>query len=392
MIKKEIVDYIKKHQKEWENLRHYFHQHPETSMTEYNTSNKIKELLTGWGYQIEECGKTGMIATLTNGNGNRKIAIRAEFDALKILELNDDLEYKSLNDNMHACGHDGHLTMALATCQYMAETRNFNGTFYTIFQPGEEDCVGALEMINDGLFERINPDRIYAIHNMPLKALGTGQPGDFHFYTGENAMMASNDMYEYKIIGKGAHGSSPQNGIDPVVAASNLVLNLQTIVSRNVSAFEKVVITVGSIHAGSVPNIIPQSATISLSIRNLDQNIQDYVLNRIDEVVANTCNTFNCTYEKKHLGSCCMTINNKQVNEFAKKITKQVFGEHKVHEALQLLAGEDYGYFLQKVPGCLVFLNNGDSADLHNPRYNFNDKILPYGIAYFISILEKELV
>lgn len=392
MIKKEIVDYIKKNKNEWIKLRHYFHQYPEIAMNEFNTSNKIKELLLKWQYEVIECGKTGVIGILRNGDSNKKIAIRAEFDGLPIIEENDDLPYKSLNENMHACGRDGHTTMALAACQYLAETKNFNGTFYAIFQPGEEECVGALHMINDGLFDKIKPDRIYALHNIPLKQVNCGNPGDFHFYDGTDAMMASNDMLDVTIIGKGAHGSSPQNGRDPIVAGACLVNNLQTIISRNVSPFEKVVITIGAFNAGSAPNIIPGKANLKLSVRNLKKETRSFVLDRINQVISQTCNLYNCEAQISIIGACSLTINDPQVNEFAKNVVRNVFGENKLKPSPQLLAGEDFGYFLEKVPGCMVFINNGDSADLHNHKFNFNDEILPYGVAYFIAIVENELI
>ncbi len=391
MIKKNIIDYIKKNRSEWKRIRQYFHQHPELSMNEFNTSQKIKELLIKWNYEVIECSNTGIIGILRNGNGNRKIAIRAELDGLPIKEENQNLVYKSLNENMHACGHDGHLTMALAVCQYFAETKVFNGAFYVIFQPGEENSMGAMKMIEDGLLDKINPDRIYALHNVPYKQLKCGSAGDLHFYNKADPIMAANDMFEYKIIGKSTHGSSPQNGIDPIVAGSSIVMNLQSIVSRNLSPFDKSVVTVGAFNAGHAANAIPEYASIKVSIRSLDINTRDLVLKRVDDIVLKTCEMYNCLVQKNIEGTASFTINNLEVNEFARQTAIEVFGKNKVFSSPQLLASEDYGYFLDRIPGCLVFINNGDSADLHNNHYDFNDEIIPYGVAFLISLLEKEL-
>lgn len=391
MIKEQILDFIDKNFENWKKLRREFHQMPEIAMNEFDTSQKIKNYLNSLGFEVIDCGKTGVIGVFKNGDHNaRKIAIRAEIDGLNIVE-ETGLDYASKNGNMHACGHDGHLTILLATCEYLIKTRDFNGTFYAIFQPGEETASGAKAMLNDSLLNKISPDRIYAIHNMPQNQIKIGELGSFFFYTGKQAMLSSSDNFEYEIIGKSGHGSAPQFTNDPIVAASFIILNLQTIVSRKIGAFDKVVITVGAFNAGNTFNIIPESAKLKISVRNLDQKLRINVLKWIDQYIENICNVYDCSFKKTIFDSFEPTVNDIEVSKFAFETVKELYGEDKVFDNAQTLGSEDFGLFLEKIPGCMAFIHNGQSNDVHSPKYIFNDELIKYGVSYFATIVEKEL-
>lgn len=390
MIRKEIVDFLKLTKNEWVECRRYLHTNPETSMSEYNTSRYIKQQLYKWGFSVHNFGNTGVLGILQNGDSQKKIAIRADMDALEIKEKNK-FNYCAKENKMHACGHDGHITMLLATCKFLSESKSFNGTFYAIFQPGEEDASGAVAMIDDGLYNVMQADKIYALHNVPTSLLKNGKLGDFHAYSGEGGTLTSNDLLEYKITGKGSHGSAPQNGFDPIVTVSSIIVNLQTIVSRRISAFEKVVITVGEVKSGSATNVIPEYATIKISVRCLDQEIRKNVIEYIDEYIIKTAETFNCSAVKTFHKKCPLTINDPQTLKFAKDLIINTFGENKLHECDPLLASEDFGLYLQKIPGCMIFINNGESNPLHTETYDFNDAIIPYGVSFFITLIETEM-
>src|SRR5690554_2354151 len=251
------------------------HRQPELSMQEVKTARLIAQLLESWGYEVATgVGTHGIVATLREGEGERSIGLRADFDALPIEEVND-LPYRSENEGVaHLCGHDGHTTMLLAAAQYLAETRNFKGTVRLIFQPGEETMQGALAMIKDGLFERFPMDAVFGMHNMPGLELGK-------LYFTEGEVMAAVDSWEIEIQGKGSHGATPELGVDPIVAGSSLVMALQTVVSRNLAPANSAVVTVGAFVAGSAGNVVPQSAILRLSIRTKTPADRALVLDRI---------------------------------------------------------------------------------------------------------------
>ena len=255
--------------------RHHMHQHPELSFEEVNTSKYIADLVRSWGYEVVEgIGKHGVVASMTVGDGTKSIGLRADTDALPIQEDNN-LPYKSeVAGVSHLCGHDGHSTMLLAAGEYLARTRNFNGTVRLIFQPAEEIMGGGPAMIEDGLFERWPVDAVFGMHNMPGLELGK-----LHFRDG--AMMAAVDNWEIELTGKGSHGSMPELSIDPVVAGSSLVMALQTIVSRNVSPHNSAVVTVGAFLSGNAGNVIAQSAILRLSIRTTTPEDRKLVLGKV---------------------------------------------------------------------------------------------------------------
>ncbi|MET0436055.1 MAG: amidohydrolase, partial [Devosia sp.] len=249
-------------------LRRYLHTRPELAYAEHETSALVASYLNDWGYEVATgIGGTGVVGTLKVGPGEGIIGLRADMDALPIEEVTG-LDYASLNaGKMHACGHDGHTTILLAAAQQLASTRNFSGTVRLIFQPAEEIGGGARTMIKDGLFERFPVDAVFGLHNWP------GIPaGQFAFLAGP--AMASVDMAIIRIQGRGGHGAKPHLSIDPVVIAASLVLALQTVVSRNVDPLEAAVVTVGSIHGGSLPNVIPDSVELQLTVRSFNETVR----------------------------------------------------------------------------------------------------------------------
>jgi len=369
--------------KEWMG---HLHQCPELALQETKTANFIAEKLKSWGYEVVEgIGKTGIVASMTVGKGNKTIGLRADFDALPIQEVND-LPYKSKIEGVsHLCGHDGHSTMLLGAAKYLAETKNFNGTVRLIFQPGEETMEGSPAMIADGLFERFPVDAVYGMHNMP------GLPfGKFHFC--ENEMMAAVDNWEIELTGKGSHGSMPELSIDPVVCGSSLVMALQTIVSRNVSPWQNSVVSVGAFIAGNAGNVVPQTALLRLSIRNMVPKLREMVLNKIRSITKSQAEAFGCKYEIREGIPGAVLINTPENTQWAASVARNIFGDDQVvYPAHPYMGSEDFAFMLQKKNGTYCMLGNGDSFMVHHPQYVFNQDILPIGAAYWAALTEEYL-
>ena len=365
----------------------YMHQHPELSMQETNTAKFIAEKVKSFGFEVAEgVGKNGIVASMTVGEGEKSIGFRADFDALPIQEVND-LKYKSkVEGKAHLCGHDGHTTMLLGAAKYLSETKNFNGTVRLIFQPGEETMEGGPAMIADGLFKKFPVDAVYGLHNMPGL-----EPGKFYFRAGE--MMAAVDNWEIELVGKGSHGSMPELSIDPIVCGSSLVMALQTIVSRNVSPWQNSVVSVGAFRAGDAPNVIPQSAVLRLSIRNMDSGLREMVLKKIRSITKAQAEAFNCKYEIREGIPGAVLVNNPENTEWAANVARNAFGEENViFPAQPYMGSEDFAFMLQKKKGTYCMLGNGDGYMVHHPRYIFNQEILPVGAAYWVSLAEAYLI
>ena len=381
-----IKNRIAAFQNEMVEWRHHFHEHPELAYKEFNTSRKVVELLKEFGItNIEEgIGKTGVVATLENGKG-KSIGLRADMDALPIYEENNNKKYKSKTDGkMHACGHDGHTTMLLGAAKYLSETMNFNGKVVLIFQPAEEGFAGAKAMIKDGFLKKYPIDEIYGMHNMPgLKAgVLAIEPGP---------RLAAADNFEIEIIGKGAHGAMPSNSIDPIVCGASLIQNLQHIVSRNADPKETLVITVASFNSGNANNVIPKSAKLTGTIRYYNDSIGALAKKRLFEVVNSTVNAFNANANINFHTGYPATINHNKQSEFALKVAQKVIGKNASSNQNPMMGSEDFSYFLKKIPGCFAWIGNGDSASLHNPKYDFNDSLLSIGSSFLASLAEERL-
>ncbi|PRH84832.1 amidohydrolase [Labrys okinawensis] len=367
-------------------LRRKLHTQPELAYREEKTSALVAGYLEGWGYEVaRNVGGTGVVGTLRSGRGGRAVGIRADMDALPITEATGLPYASTVPGVMHACGHDGHTAILLAAAKHLAETRAFSGTLRVIFQPAEENGGGARAMIKDGLFERFPVDAVFGLHNWP------GVPaGEFGFLTGP--AMASVDLAVIRIIGQGGHGAKPQQAVDPVVASASLVLALQTVVSRNVDPLEAVVVTVGSIHGGIAPNVIPDSVELQLTIRTFNDEVRESVRQRIIELAQSQATAFGARAEVHYPRGYPVLVNHAGETEFARQVAARHFGEERIRQRFRpITASEDFAYLLQEKPGSYLFIGNGDSADLHNPRYDFNDAILVDAARYWVALVQDYL-
>ncbi|WP_132050753.1 M20 aminoacylase family protein [Pseudocnuella soli] len=364
----------------------HLHQHPELAMEETETAGFIAEKLRSFGFEVAEgIGKTGIVASLTVGSNNKAIGLRADFDALPIQEVNN-LPYKSkVEGRSHLCGHDGHTAMLLGAANYLAQTENFRGTVRLIFQPGEETMEGGPAMIKDGLFERFPVDAVYGLHNMPGL-----QKGKLYFREGKT--MAAVDNWEIELTGKGSHGSMPELSIDPIVCGSSLVMALQTIVSRNVSPWQHCVVSVGAFVSGNAGNVVPQNAILRLSIRNMDPQLREMVLDKIRAITKAQASSFNCQYEIREGIPGAVLVNTPENTQWAAGVARAVFGAAAVDDALHpYLGSEDFAFMLQQKKGTYCMLGNGDTPMVHHPAYIFDQEILPIGATYWVGLAESYL-
>lgn len=382
-----LITEVSKLQPQMKQWMDTMHRRPELSMQEFDTAKYIAEVVKSFGaYElVEGVGKNGMVATLKVGDGTKTIGLRAEFDALPIQEDNN-LPYKSQCDGKsHLCGHDGHTTMMLGAAKYLAETKNFNGTLRIFFQPGEETMQGGPAMIADGLFERFPVDAVYAMHNIP------GLPfGKLHYREGQT--MSAVDNWEIELTGKGSHGSMPELSIDPLVCGASLVMALQTIVSRNVSPWKNTVVNVGSFQSGNAGNVVPQTALLKLSIRNMDNDVRKMVLDKVRSITKAQAEAFNCGYEIREGIPGTVLINTAENTRWASSVAKATFGEENVVDNTPaLMSSEDFAFMLEKCPGNYTMLGNGDTFMVHHPKYVFNQDLLSIGATYWAALTESYL-
>ncbi|MER8384582.1 M20 family metallopeptidase [Mesorhizobium sp. M0166] len=367
--------------------RRHLHAHPELSFQEYETAAYVAERLESWGYEVtRNVGGLGVVGRLRQGSG-RSIAIRADMDALPITEATN-LPYASqASGKMHACGHDGHTTMLLGAAEYLARTRHFNGTVNLIFQPAEEagKGSGAQAMIADGLFERFPCDAIFGLHNHPGAPAGS-------FLIRAGPLMAASDTVTIRIAGRGGHASRPHLTVDPIVAAANIIMTLQTVVSRNVNPIETAVVTVGTIHGGTASNVIPEHAEITLSVRSFSAEIRDTLEQRIRNIAELVAQAHGAMVEIDYERGYPVVVNSERETSFATDIAVELVGQDKVSVCPLIPGSEDFSYFLEHQPGCFLRLGNGeDSAILHSSKYDFNDGNLTVGAALWARLTERFL-
>lgn len=365
---------------------HYLHQRPGLAFEENQAASYIAGLLREWGYEVTEgIGKTGVVGRLKVGDGKTSIGLRADTDALPVPEA-VDLPYKSqIEGKSHTCGHDAHTSMLLGAAEYLARTRNFNGTLNVIFQPAEETMAGAPAMIADGLFERFPVDVMFGMHNMP------GLPvGKLHFTGGP--IMAAVDNWEIVLAGVGSHGSMPEKSIDPLVAGAALVMSLQTIVSRNVAPMDAAVVSVGAFLAGDAGNVIPQSATLRLSTRTRKPETREMVLGKIKAITKATAEAYNVSYEIKEGQPGAILINDEAHTQTCIEIARQRFGaEQVVTPGPTFMGSEDFAFYAQQVPAVYCFIGNGNTPMVHHPMYRFDPSNLPVGAAYWVAVAQSYL-
>jgi hippurate hydrolase len=370
--------------------RHDIHRHPELGLQEHRTSDLVAAKLESWGIEVTRgLAGTGLVGTLRNGTSGRSIGLRADMDALEMDEAND-FPHRSVNKGaMHACGHDGHTTMLLGAAKYLAETRNFDGTVHFIFQPAEEGLGGGRIMVEEGLFDRFPCDAVYGAHNDTYLPVGT-------MVAVAGSVSAASDRFWIRIRGKGGHAARPHRSIDPVVVGSHVVLALQSIVSRRVDPQEAAVLSITQFHAGSTGNVIAEEAVLNGTVRTLRPEVQDEVEALMHSVATTTAAAHGAEAVVEYERGYPPVVNAEGPTERAAIAASRVLGEGKViRERRPGMGGEDISYMAQRVPGCFVRIGQADgdvgSTPVHNPRYDFNDAILPIGASFWSTLVEQEL-
>lgn len=369
--------------------RRHIHQRPELGFREQLTAEFIAEKLEEWGIPHETgIAKTGIVATIAGTRPGRVLAIRADMDALPIQEENE-VPYKSQHDGtMHACGHDGHVAIALGTAYYLSQHRDFSGTVKIIFQPAEEGPGGAKPMIEAGVLRNPNVDAIIGLHlwnQLPVGTVGVR--------TG--ALMAAVETFEFTIHGKGGHGAIPQQTIDSIVVASQVVNALQTIVARNIDPIESAVVTVGEFHAGTACNVIADSAHLSGTVRYFNPNYAGYFEKRLEQLIAGICQSHGATYDLNYHSLYPPVINDGTIADLVRSVAETVVESPiGVVPNCQTMGGEDMSFFLQTVPGCYFFLGSANSQKgldfpHHHPRFDFDETALGMGVEIFVRCIEQ---
>jgi hippurate hydrolase len=370
-------------------IRHHLHQRPELSFKEAATSELVAGYLNGWGYQVtRNVGGHGVVGSLTRGDGTRSLSLRADMDALPILEESGLPHASRRAGAMHACGHDGHTTMLLGAARHLAARGKFSGTVHMVFQPAEEAGrdSGAQRMIADGLFERFPCDAIFGLHNHPGVPAGT-------FMFGSGPFMAASDTVHITIRGCGGHAARPHLTVDPVLIAGSLVMALQSVVSRNIDPTQTAVLTIGSLHAGKAANVIPESATLGLSVRSFNEQVRTRLRERITELVTLHVQGYGGSVEIDYEIGYPVLVNSDAETAFARQVAEALVGPAQVIAPFGPVTGsEDFAYYLQHRPGCFLRLGNGqDSPMLHNAAYDFDDTNLTVGAAYWARLVESFL-
>jgi hippurate hydrolase len=368
--------------------RRHFHSTPELGFKELQTSDRVAQLLESFGIEVHRgLGGTGIVGTLKNGEGP-VIGIRADMDALPIQELGQQAHKSTHSGCMHACGHDGHTTILLATARHLSETRQFSGTVHFVFQPAEENLGGAQKMIEDGLFERFPMSAIYGLHNWP--GVPAGQ-----VVINPGPMMASLDTFEITLTGKGCHAAMPEKGLDPIVAAAQLTLALQTIASRRLSPLDSAVVSVTQFNAGEAINVIPETAVLRGSVRCLQPAVRDRVESLVREIGEQVPAAFGVSSKVVYHVGYPVTENNPDAAETIRRAAVAAVGEASVQWGCNpSMASEDFSFMLQSCPGAYVWLGvDGEqpSASLHNPYYDFNDQVIEPGVALWSKLVEQSL-
>jgi amidohydrolase len=366
--------------KEW---RQHLHQRPELAFDCHETSAFVVEKLRSFGVdEIHEgIAKTGVVALIRGPASGPVIGLRADMDALPILEETGK-EYASLTPGkMHACGHDGHTTMLLGAAKYLAETRNFAGTVVLIFQPAEEHGGGAGVMVQEGIMDRFAIGQVFALHCAPGVPVGD-------FYTAPGPIMAAVDTFTIHVQGRGGHGAMPQETRDPVVAACGIVTAIQTIVSRNHFTLDDLVVSVTQIHTGSADNIIPETAWINGTVRTFDTRVQAMVKGRMEEIVAGQAMAYGVTARLDYEMFYPPTVNDPEKAAFAAGVAAEV-GGHVDANAPREMGAEDFSYMLAERPGAYLFIGNGDTATWHHPAFDFDDAAAPVGASFFARLVER---
>lgn len=392
-----LIDPIVEFQSEIQQIRRDLHAHPELCFEERRTSDVVAQKLTEWDIPIvRDFAVTGVVGMIKNGSSNRAIGLRADMDALPMLETNTFSHASKHHGKMHACGHDGHTAMLLGAAHYMSKHRNFDGTVYLIFQPAEEGGGGAKRMIDDGLFDRYPMEAVFGMHNWPGAAVGT-------FGVTPGPMMASSNEFEVVVRGKGCHAAQPHKGIDPIMIAVQIAQSWQTIVARNKNPIDAGVLSITQIHAGGATNVIPDDATLIGTVRTFTTEVLDLIERRMRDIAVHTAAAFDAEVDFHFKRNYPPLINHPKETAFAVSVLLEMVGAENVDAQVEPTMGaEDFAFMLQEKPGCYVFIGNGEGGhrdsghglgpcNLHNPSYDFNDALLPIGATYWVRLAETYL-
>ena len=366
--------------------RKHLHAHPELGFDCHETASFVVEKLRAWGVdEIHEgIAQSGVVAVINGqGEGTRTVGLRADMDALPMQERTGLPHASTVPGRMHACGHDGHTTMLLGAARYLAETRNFAGRVVLIFQPAEEQGGGAGVMVEDGVLERFGITDVFALHTLP------GRP-EGHLVTTPGAIMAAVDSFEVFLEGVGGHAAMPHQTTDPIVALLSIGQALQTIVTRNADPLQEVVVGLTQVHAGTNDNVTPGSAYMCGTVRTFDPDLRDLVERRMGEIVEGIGRAHGVSARLAFGHSYPATVNDPGSTDFAMDVAREVAGADGVtSEGAREMGAEDFSYMLEKLPGCYLFLGQGNGPKLHNDGFDFNDTVAPVGASFFARLVER---
>lgn len=368
--------------------RRHLHQNPELLYDVHATARFITDKLSQFGCDVIETGigETGVVGLIKGTLGEGPvIGLRADMDALPILERSGKSWASKISGRAHSCGHDGHMAMLLGATRHLSGTRNFRGAVAVIFQPAEEGGAGALAMVKDGLMERFDIERVFGMHNEPMLPVG-------YFAIRAGAILAAADTFDIVVHGRGGHAGQPHLSIDPIVVASHLVIALQTIVSRETEPSDALVITVASIQGGNAHNVIPNTVRLTGTVRTLNAGMRAFAERRLKDVTRLTTSTFGATADVSYNHGYPVTFNHEKETEIALEAAKLVVNEKAVASDIKpRMAAEDFAYMLESRPGAFIIIGNGETPGLHNPAYDFNDDAIPFGVSYWVRLVETIL-
>ncbi len=396
MTQSALSEALKRYEPELIAIRHDIHRHPEVGFEEVRTAKLVADRLRGWGVEVTEgVAKTGVVGTLKgNRPGQRAIGLRADLDALHIREV-PGREYSSQTPGkMHACGHDGHTAMLLGAARYLSEHRDFGGVVHFIFQPAEEGLGGGQLMVDEGLFDRFPVEAVYGMHNAPGLPAGA-------FATRPGPFLAASDSWTITLRGTGGHGGAGAHlATDPTMPLAHLILGLQTIIGRNVPAIDTAVVSVGHVAGGDPgsPNVIPSEIVLCGTARSYKPAIRDLLEKRLRELAETFATAYGCTAEVDYERRYPPLVNHAEQTEASVAAARALVGEDKVEGNAPLVTGsEDFAFMLEARPGSFIMIGNGVAPDgsfhnVHTPNYDFNDEILTLGSAYWVTLVQQELV
>lgn len=386
-----LIDEIVNNKEELKKWRHQLHAIPEIAFDEEKTAQFVEQKLASFGVKVHpRMAGTGVIGSLSAGpagsSSQKSIALRADLDALPIVEKTDVSYCSTHAGMMHACGHDGHTTMLLGAAQYLSQHQNFNGTVYFVFQPAEENEGGGRVLVEQGFFKKFPVDAIYGMHNWPgLEA------GKFAIRSGP--VMAAYDVFDIIINGKGGHAAAPHNTIDPIVIAGQVITAVQNISARQCNPQDAVVVSITRMHAGDSYNVIPETAQLSGTVRTFSHHVQGKIITQLEQIVKSICDAYGATAEMDYQKRYPSTINSETETENALLVAMAVVGnDNIIRDNPPSMGSEDFSFLLNESKGCYVSIGNGESASLHNPHYNFNDDILTIGVSYWVKMVQMQLI